>query len=76
MLGKAVEGRHLELLREDLRTGPLAAYQKLTSNPSFCHVRCRMTPSMKQGVYNVYMLLGCEGEMATICAATCECAAG
>ena len=35
-----------------------------------------MTPSMKQGVYNVYMLLGCEGEMATICAATCQCAAG
>jgi len=35
-----------------------------------------MTPSMKPGLYHVYILLGREGEVATIHAATCECAAG
>ena len=45
-------------------------------HPKFCHVRCQVTPSMKQGLYHVYILLGREGEVATIRAATCECAAG
>ena len=51
---------------------------RLTQNcqhPSFCHVRCNMTPSMKPGVCHVYILLG-KGELATIEKATCECAAG
>ena len=39
-------------------------------------IRCSMTPSMKSGVYRVYILLGREGELATIEKATCECAAG
>ena len=42
----------------------------------FCHVRCQMTLSMKKGLYNVYILLGCDGNIATIHSATCECAAG
>ena len=42
----------------------------------FCHVRCNMTPSMKAGIYHVYLLLGKEGQLATIDKATCECAAG
>ena len=45
-------------------------------HPKFCHVRCKMMPSMKPGVYTVYLLLGKEGEMATVQKATCECAAG
>ena len=45
-------------------------------HPEYCHVRCSMTPSMKAGLYRVYMLLGKEGELATIKKATCECAAG
>ena len=45
-------------------------------HPQFCHVRCQMTPSMKQGLYKAYILLGREGEMATMRTATCECAAG
>ena len=35
-----------------------------------------MKPSMKPGNYNVYLLLGRDGELAHIHAATCECAAG
>ena len=33
-----------------------------------------MTPS--SGVYNIYLLLGRDGELATILSATCQCAAG
>ena len=39
----------------------------------FCHVRCKMVPSMKPGLYHVYMVLGKEGEFATIKKATCNC---
>lgn len=45
-------------------------------HPDYCHVRCKMTPSMKTGIYHVYLLLGKEGTFATISKATCECAAG
>ena len=45
-------------------------------HPRFYHVRCKMTPSMRAGIYNVYMLLGKEDDIATIEKATCECAAG
>ena len=45
-------------------------------HPHFCHVRCKMTPSMKSGIYHVYMLLGKKRDLATIEKATCECAAG
>ena len=45
-------------------------------NPEFCHVKCTMTPSMKQGSYQVYILLHKERDLATVVAATCECAAG
>ena len=45
-------------------------------HPQFCHVQCQMTPSMKQGSYRVYILLGRVVEFASILSATCECAAG
>ena len=35
-----------------------------------------MTPSVRSGVYHVYILLGREGELVTIERAACECAAG
>lgn len=57
-------------------SGRLQEMEVNISHPAYCHVRCMMNPSMKQGVYNVYMLLGREGELATICSATCECTAG
>ena len=44
-------------------------------HPQVCHVRCNMTPSMKGAIYQVYLLLGKEGQLATIDKATCECAA-
>ena len=31
---------------------------------------------MKSNTYHVYLLLGRQGELATIVSATCECAAG
>ena len=34
-----------------------------------------MTPSMKYGVYHVYILSAVEGEVCSIKKATCECAA-
>ena len=45
-------------------------------HPELCHVCCRIMPSMKPGVYTVYLLLGKVGELATIQRATCDCAAG
>ena len=45
-----------------------------TQNPSFCHVRCLIKPSMETGKYTVYILLGRDGDFATIALATCECA--
>ena len=47
-----------------------------TNHPKYCHVRGTMHPSMKTGTYHVYLLLGREGSLATICSARCECAAG
>lgn len=57
-------------------SGRLSKMEINIRHPKFCHVRCQVTPSMKQGLYHVYILLGHEGDMATICSATCECAAG
>lgn len=45
-------------------------------NPVYCHVRWEMTPSMKPGVYHVYILLAHDGDYVSIPVATCECAAG
>ena len=45
-------------------------------HPEYCHVYCSIKPSMKAGLYNVQMLLGQEGELATVSSASCECAAG
>lgn len=57
-------------------SGRLSKMEVNLQHPHFCHVRCQMTPSMKQGLYHVYILLGRKGETATIEVATCECAAG
>ena len=57
-------------------SGRLEEMEVNTNHPDYCHVRCRMKPSMKAGIYVVYILMGCEGGIATICVATCECAAG
>ena len=47
-----------------------------SQHPHYCHIRSIMKPSVKQGSYDVCLLLGREGEVATVQAATCECAAG
>ena len=57
-------------------SGRLSQIEVNCQHPKFCHTRCSMTPSMKSGVYHVYILLGREGQLATIEKATCECAAG
>lgn len=47
------------------------------NNPSYCHVRSKMKPSMKQGSYDVYILLErTKEDMASISTATCQCTAG
>lgn len=57
-------------------SGRLGQIEVNLKHPSFCHVRCSTTPSMKAGKYCVHILLGREGEFATTERATCECAAG
>ncbi|KAL5505774.1 hypothetical protein EMCRGX_G007270 [Ephydatia muelleri] len=49
---------------------------QVNTNQFFCHVKCTTSPSMKGGIYKVYMLLGKEGDVATICSGKCDCAAG
>ena len=47
------------------------------NNPKYCHVHATMKPSMKTGVYHVYLLLQSDDKgLASILSATCECAAG
>ena len=65
--------------KEGIFTGPRddwIASKSTIKHPHFCHVHCNMTPSMKAGVYHVYLLLGKQDQLATIDKATCECAAG
>lgn len=57
-------------------SGRLEEIQVNTNHPQCCHVKCKMKPSMKVGIYNTYILLGREGDVACIRTATCECAAG
>lgn len=47
-------------------SGRLGQIEVNLKHPSFCHVRCSTTPSMKAGKYCVHILLGREGEFATI----------
>lgn len=47
------------------------------THPKYCHVKCDVTPSMKTGLYRVYILLIKHKDLASgIVKATCECAAG
>ena len=58
-------------------SGRLDKLEVNTNHRKYCHVRSIMKPSMKQGAYHVYILLELtEGKIASICTATCECAAG
>ena len=57
-------------------SGRLEGIEVNINHPLYCHVHCTIKPSMKSGVYRVYMLLQRDGELAAICSATCECAAG
>ena len=57
-------------------SGRLSHLEVNCKHSLFYHIRCSMTPSMKSGVYHVYILLAVEGEVCSIKKATCECAAG
>lgn len=47
------------------------------THPKYCHIKCDMVPSMKTGLYTVYILLSKDGDLAgSIVKATCDCAAG
>ena len=56
-------------------SGRILRIQVNCQHPMYCHVHCSMTPSMKPGVYHVYVLLE-KGDVTTVKKATCECAAG
>ena len=45
-------------------------------HPNYCHIKCSVKPSMKQGVCCIYLLLQKNEEHGNIITATCECAAG
>lgn len=57
-------------------SGKLQELEVNKNNPLYCHVQCVMSTSMKTGNYRIYLLLGREGNFATICSAKCDCAAG
>lgn len=57
-------------------SGRLDQLEINVNHPEYCHIRCSMKASMKSNMYHVYLLLGRQGELATVVSATCECAAG
>ena len=76
---KAAEGAFRALSRgyTHWASGHLECLEINVSNPSYCHVRVSMKPLMKQGSYNVYILLErTKEDMASIQTATCQCTAG
>ena len=77
-VGHAGDGDFRALSRSYIHwaSGRLNEIQITTCNPLYCHVKCKTNPSMKSGVYIVYILLGREPELASIHLATCECPAG
>ena len=73
--GRGVAFRSLQRGYVQWSSGRMSKLEINYQHPLFCHVRCQMIPSMKQGLYNVYMLLERVGEVASIRAGTCDCAA-
>ena len=57
-------------------SGRLQQLENNVNHPEYCHVRCSMQASMKSNVYQVYMLFGRHGDLATILSATCKYVAG
>ena len=45
-------------------------------HPEFSHVKCTMTPSIKQGLYQVYIFLYKDGNLGSVVPTTCDCVAG
>lgn len=78
-VGKSGRGEAFRALQRGYihwSSGRLSALEGNISHPQFCHIQCQMTPSMKAGMYKVYLLLKNEFNYATIVSATCQCAAG
>ena len=76
---KAAEGAFRALSRgfTHWASGRLEHLEINVKNPSYCHVRSNMKPSMKQGSYDVYLLLErTKEDMASIRTGTCQCSAG
>ena len=57
-------------------SGRISQIEVNLENPMYCHVRSTMSPSMKQGNYHLWLLLGKNGDFAVVLSATCECVAG
>lgn len=67
---------HFKHYPEDMYTRNQDNIEVNMKHPNYCHIKCSVKPSMKQGIYHVYMLLQRNGEHGTIVAAASECAAG
>ena len=57
-------------------SGRMESMEVNLRHPRYCHVRSSIKPSMKLGLYHVYILLKRVGDNGEVVQATCECAAG
>ena len=57
-------------------SGRMSQIEVNLKNPFYCHVRSTVTPSMKQGNYRLWLLLGKNGDLATVLSGSYECVAG
>ena len=56
-------------------SGSLIHIKVNLENPLYCHIHSTMTSSMKQGNYHLWLLLGRNGDFASVLSATYECVA-
>ena len=57
-------------------SGRMESMEVNLRHPRYCHVRSSIKPSMKLGLYHLYILLKRVGDNGEVVQATCECAAG
>ena len=75
-LKKQVHFEHSHVGFKHWSSGQIERIQVNLKHPQFCHVKSYVQPSMKQGMYEVYVLLCVAGECEEVASATCDCAAG
>ena len=74
-IGKDGAFRSLERGYNLWSSGRLTHLELNSCHPLFCHIRCKMTRSMKQSLYGVYILLRNNAGLGKVEVASCGCAA-